>query len=142
MRICEYFIDRIIRGSVANAEETSIHSTQGGRRKISTSLGKSSKVKVVEGLTEQCQFWMNLLERSMFSSSLTSFFSEINETEMSNCIPLEKYIMQMRYWVLKGKFSQCADDIESAYSYYSKCLDLFQETTQQFEQAVVIRLNR
>lgn len=144
LRVCEYLMDRLIRGTMAIAEESSIHTTTGshGRRKVSTSLVKSSKLKIVDNLIEQCQYWIGLLERIMFTSSLNNFFSEINVSQDSVVVPIDRYKIQLRYWVLKGKLTQCIDDIESSFSWYKKCQDLLKTLHEELQEDISINLKR
>jgi hypothetical protein len=144
LRVCEYLMDRLIRGTMAIAEESSIHTTVGshGRRRVSTSLVKSSKLKVIDALVEQCQYWLGLLERIMFTSSLNTFFSDVNGSQEPVAISLDNYKLQLRYWVLKGKLAQCTDDIENSYSWYTKCQTLLKFSNKELHQGISINLKR
>lgn len=137
-------MDQLIRANMTVAEESCIHTTSSshGRKRISTSLTKSSKLKAIESLIEQCQYWINLLERVMFGSYLDIFISELSEKKMEEPITLGQCKSKLRYLVLKGKLAQCTDDIEGSYSWYTKCRELLEASNQLFKEPITIDLKR
>lgn len=115
-----------------------------GRRRVSTSLHKNPKAKLNEALLEQCQYWINLLESIIFSSSLNVLFTEIcqGESEKEDLFSLTKIEMELRYWIIKGKFAQCNNDIEKAYSWYVKCKELLQSSANVTSKPISIDIKR
>ncbi|KAI7893343.1 uncharacterized protein EV154DRAFT_501727 [Mucor mucedo] len=132
LRICEYLIDRLIRNIITTAEENAIQPTMNhhGRRRVSTTSHKNSKAKLNEALMTQCQYWINLLESIIFSTSLNVFFKKVHEksTEEADLYSLKKIGTELRYWIIKGKFAQCNNDIEKAYSWYVRCKNILKSS--------------
>ncbi|KAI9260891.1 hypothetical protein EDC94DRAFT_610142 [Helicostylum pulchrum] len=133
LRICEYFIDRLIRDVMATAEEAGAQPPVGNhsKRRVSMSSVKISKAKMTESLLAQSRYWISLLERIMFSSTLNEIFLQITQDESndSDQLNLDRCTIQLRYWSLKGKLAQCDDAIESAYSWYIKSKTLLSSSS-------------
>lgn len=115
-----------------------------GRRRASTSSHKNSKIKLNEALMAQCRYWISLLESIIFSSSLNVLLSKIHKdnSEEFDMFSLKKVEMELRYWIVKGKFAQCKNDIENAYSWYIKCKALLQSSTSLSPEAISINVKR
>lgn len=146
MRICEYFIDRLIRDNMTTAEEAGAQPVIGnhGKRRVSMSLVKISKAKMTENLVAQSRYWISLLERIIFSSTLNENFFHIRQDENvdSDQLNLDRCTIQLRYWSLKGKLAQCDNDIENAYSWYIRSKDLLLSSTNLFRKDISINIKR
>lgn len=131
---------------MAAAEESGSNQANSnhGKRRVSTSTVKTSKAKVTEDLMAQSQYWISLLERIMFSSSLNEFFFHIrqDESSSSNKLYFDQCTIQLRYWLLKGKLAQCDDDIERAYSWYVKSKTLLISSASLFQEEISINIKR
>lgn len=137
-------MDQLIRANMAIAEESHNQATSGShsRKKTSSLSIKSSKLKAIEGLIEQCQYWINLLERFMFESSLDIFFFGPSESKIEEPKTLDECKLRSRYLVIKGKFAQCTDDIKGSYSWYNECRELLESSNQYFKEPISIDLKR
>lgn len=128
LRICEYFIDRLVRTIMVATHETSPHVgfSTNYKKKMSNLLSKQSKVKQIENLMEATKVWVNLLERTLFSLSTQWIQSNVKtETPEENTILSDdEQKVLLRYWLIQGKLAQCQDDIQSAYDFYEKCKKL------------------
>lgn len=105
-------------------EEVSTITTTNSKKRVSASLAKQTKLKALDSLIEQSTFWIDLVEQNVFSLSMDRFCSDnASVTNQDECH------IQARYCVLKGKLSQCSNDIENAYAWYDKCRKLLNENT-------------
>ncbi|CEP06985.1 hypothetical protein, partial, partial [Parasitella parasitica] len=116
LRISEYVVDRLIRNTITTLDEVSATTANAGKKRISISLAKQAKLRALDSLVEQSIFWINLVEQSVFSLSMDQFC-----TAHTSITVEDEYRIQLRYCVLKGKLSQCSNDIEDAYAWYDKC---------------------
>ncbi|KAG1115147.1 hypothetical protein G6F42_014009 [Rhizopus arrhizus] len=123
LRISEYLIDRLIRNTITTLEEMPLTTPSTSKKRMSMSLAKQAKLKSLDSLIEQSAFWINLVEQNIFSASMDLF--SVHTTALTDDI----YRIQLRYCVLKGKLSQCRNDIESAYAWYDRCRQLLTENT-------------
>lgn len=127
-------------------KETGAHSiaNNSSKRRVSMTTVKTSKINTTETLMEQCQYWVDLLERIVFSSSLNSFFFEFRPEESNSLKPMsfDHCIFQLRYWSLKGKLAQCDNDIGRAYSWYIKIEKLLESSASRFEEKITINIKR
>jgi hypothetical protein len=60
--------------------------------------------------------------------------SDTSESSIDQCK------VQLRYWVLKGKLSQCSEDIEDAYSWYVKCKSLLESSEDLLQHTISMNL--
>lgn len=131
---------------MVTAEEAGAQPVVGnyGKRRVSMSLVKISKAKMTESLLAQSQYWISLLERIMFSSTLNEVFFQITQDESndSDQLNLDRCTIQLRYWSLKGKLAQCDDDIERAYSWYIKSKTLLSSSTNLFRKDISVDIKR
>ncbi|KAK4510606.1 uncharacterized protein ATC70_005037 [Mucor velutinosus] len=121
LRISEYLIDRLIRNTITTLEEMPLTTPSTNKKRMSISLAKQAKLRALDSLIEQAGFWISLVEQSVYVTSMDLFSSHTNTATD------ELYHIQLRYCVLKGKLSQCSNDIESAYAWYNKCRQLLAE---------------
>lgn len=146
LRICEYLIDRLIRSIITTAEDNAINPIMShhGKRRVSTSSYRNPKAKLNETLMIQCQYWINLLESIIFSTSLKVLFLKIHEDDIdeADLFSLKKVETELRYWIIKGKFAQCNNDIEQAYSWYVKCKHLLQSSADVASKQISIDIKR
>ncbi|CEI91811.1 hypothetical protein RMCBS344292_06089 [Rhizopus microsporus] len=133
LRICEYFIDRLVRTIMVATHETSPHVgfSTSYKKKMSNLLSKQSKVKQIENLMEATKVWVDLLERILFNLSIQWIQSNVKtETPEENTILSDdEQKVLLRYWLIRGKLAQCQDDIQSAYDFYEKCKRLLKANT-------------
>ncbi|KAI8639579.1 hypothetical protein BD408DRAFT_371457 [Parasitella parasitica] len=122
LRISEYAIDHLIRKTITTLDEVSATTANASKKRMSISLAKQAKLKTLNSLIEQSTFWIHLVEQSIFSLSLDRFCT--SETFVT---AEDEHQIQLRYCVLKGKLSQCSNDIENAYAWYDKCKTLLDE---------------
>ncbi|KAI8080754.1 uncharacterized protein B0P05DRAFT_72267 [Gilbertella persicaria] len=137
MRVGEYFMDRLIRKEMSAMEENVLQSPyNNNKRKVSTSLSKQSKIKTLEAITDNTEFWIELFEQQSFSLSLEFFQHELgsilsnDERTAQETINSQLTGLQLRYWSLKGKMAQCRNDIENAYACFSKCKLLVESSSK------------
>lgn len=91
------------------------------KKRVLISLAKQAKLKSLNSLIEQAGFWISLVEQSIYATSMDLFSTR------ATAATDDLYHIQLRYCVLKGKLSQCSNDIESAYAWYDKCRQLLTE---------------
>lgn len=131
---------------MATAEEAGAQPPVGNhsKRRVSMSSVKISKAKMTESLLAQSRYWISLLERIMFSSTLNEIFLQITQDESndSDQLNLDRCTIQLRYWSLKGKLAQCDDAIESAYSWYIKSKTLLSSSSSLSRKDISIDIKR
>ncbi|KAI9478245.1 MAG: hypothetical protein EXX96DRAFT_570148 [Benjaminiella poitrasii] len=147
LRISEYFIDLLIRNTISSIEETGLHpSNNSNRKKVSTSLAKQTKLQTIKNLIEQSAFWIGLVEQNILSLSMTSLVANISnhasseENTREKCISMDDCEIQLRFYSLKGKLAQCKNNIEDAYTWYSKCKSVLERMNNYFSQEIEINL--
>ncbi|KAG1031933.1 hypothetical protein G6F25_011708 [Rhizopus arrhizus] len=128
LRVCEYFIDRLIRAIMIATQEAGSHIgfSASYKKKASNMLSKQSKVKQIESLMETAKLWTNLAERHLFDISSTLFESNKNNPEASATLSQDEQKFQLRYYNILGKLAQCQDDIQNASRYYEKCKSILE----------------
>ncbi|KAI9264814.1 hypothetical protein BY458DRAFT_513660 [Sporodiniella umbellata] len=123
LRVCEFFLDRLIRTIMTVTQESSSGFSASYKKKGNL-LSKQSKGKQIESLLEITKFWSNLVEKCLLDLSLDWFDRNAKAKNIGKTLSQDEQKLELRFWMIQGKLAQCQDDIQSAISCYEKCADL------------------
>ncbi|CAO3660434.1 unnamed protein product [Rhizopus stolonifer] len=128
LRVCEYFLDRLIRAIMVITQESGPHSSFSAsyKKKPFNLLSKQNKAKQIESLAETTRYWSDLAEKTLLDLSLNWFNIHVSQ-ERHEGIPVlseDEQILELRFWAIQGKLAQCQDNSQNASTCYQKCQDI------------------